>query len=1108
MTIADSRRVRTTAMKPTNLRILPFALSPIPICLLALALLVPAALTARAAEDLSATLQRGLFEEEANNNLPAAIKAYEAVVNATDAQRKLAGTALFRLAECNRKLGRTNDAVALYQRVLREYPDQTRLADLSRQYVVTTAPTELGRDLGMERMRLLESDFANQQSEYARLVALYRSLTNLTHPELRRSLPTAAPDPLLNTLQEQRVKAEQRLVELGQAVDANGQKLNANNPGLKSAESSLSTINKQIEERIDGIVAGIAVKVASQKASLDEATKSLEAARAGAGKPALSLSARAEQKRLLEEEIKIVEKDLAELEQQRKAGVISAGALSAKQREMLGLRRQLAALADVPSDTSSGSAVSTPTDEEDKEVRRIQALIKDSPDLINASGEGGATPLHKAAAKGQLVVARFLLANKANVNARNNYNSTPLHEAVMSGHKSMTELLLANGADVNTFASEGTPLHSAAVRGYKAIVELLLAHKANPNALDPNNASPLHAAVKKGFQSVAEALLEAGADVNVVSEILDVTGNPDHYSHDVGTPLHIAVYTGNKPLTELILARRPDVNLRNQFGEMPLHLVWNSVELATLLVAAKADVNARVQEQGNDLGKTPLCVAVIGGNADMVEFLLKSGADPNLRFWDKSTQQTPLTAAIDRNNSNERIIRTLLEHKADTDARTGNGYAPLQVALLNRHKIAVELLLKHGADVEVRDRDDGNTPLCLMRGGRENIELLLDHKANPNAQNNEGNTPLHILVVRTKGNEQLSSQKELAELLIARGADVNIRNRQGLTPLNLYGVPARPGYSSGEELAEVLRKHGAKDEQLDLVADPDSIRVWRKGMTSGRVVFVRDEAGHNRFTLMEALLNFYSMRYTPPTVATRPKAQARSLQPMAPAQPASSTLVVGANPLAPPQASGGLPAQPTYYQPAVAAFGGAPVSNYDPLNEFAFPDLTRIRILRQTDAAKNEKKVISVNLINAAGIVLCANDVLLEFGDIIEIPEREYRLDEGRSGLTSDQNKQFSDCMLRKVQFVVKGEATDVKLLPLSSMAYLASAMKLSPVRNVLRSTSDLSRLRITRRADPAIGQSAKELTVDLEAFQRSSKQQSDDLWLRDGDLIEVPERE
>jgi len=517
------------------------------------------------------------------------------------------------------------------------------------------------------------------------------------------------------------------------------------------------------------------------------------------------------------------------------------------------------------------------------------------------------------------------------------------------------------------------------------------------------------------------------------------------------------------------------------------------VVLAMQLLRSKADVNARVRQEAYSLGQTPLHFAVVNGRPEMLEFLLENGADPNLRYGvnnNSVNDYTPLTAALSYTtlNNRDRIVAALLGRKADPNATNGQGWTPLHLLVLYpRPRAFAEMLLTNGADVEVRD-PSGNTPLNFMSGGKEIKELLLDHKANPNAQNNEGNTPLHKLVEKTMGSERASSQKELAELLIARGADVNLRNRQGLTPLNLYGVPARPGYSSGEELAELFRKHGAKDEQLDLVADPDSIRVWRKGMTFGRVVFVRDEAGHNRFTLMEALLNFYSLRYTPPKAAPRPAAQARTLRTAAPVQPG----------LPPPQPG----------PPAVAAFGGVAVSNYDPLNEIPFPDLTRIRILRLVDPVKNEKKVISVNLINAAGIVLCANDVLLEFGDIIEIPEREYRLDEERSGLTGDQNNGFVKCLPKKIQVVVKGEATEVKLLPFTSASYLGPVMKLSSVRNVLRSTSDLSKLRITRRADPATDQPAKELTMDLEAFQRSGKQQWDDLWLRDGDVIEVPERE
>src|ERR1017187_9694261 len=83
--------------------------------------------------DLTLALQQGLFEEEANRNLDAAISNYQTLATQFDQDRQIAATAIFRLGECYRKLGQTNDAVIQYQRILREFPDQKTLATLSRQ---------------------------------------------------------------------------------------------------------------------------------------------------------------------------------------------------------------------------------------------------------------------------------------------------------------------------------------------------------------------------------------------------------------------------------------------------------------------------------------------------------------------------------------------------------------------------------------------------------------------------------------------------------------------------------------------------------------------------------------------------------------------------------------------------------------------------------------------------------------------------------------------------------------------------------------------------------------------------------------------------------------
>ena len=103
----------------------------------AFALVIFSALNSASAatNDLASTLQKGLFEEEANHNYSAAITAYESVISRFDDNRKLAGTAIFRLGEIYRKQGKTNEATAQYRRIVREFADQAEIADLSRPYL-------------------------------------------------------------------------------------------------------------------------------------------------------------------------------------------------------------------------------------------------------------------------------------------------------------------------------------------------------------------------------------------------------------------------------------------------------------------------------------------------------------------------------------------------------------------------------------------------------------------------------------------------------------------------------------------------------------------------------------------------------------------------------------------------------------------------------------------------------------------------------------------------------------------------------------------------------------------------------------------------------------
>ena len=95
--------------------------------------LLAAALARAQTNSLTALLQQGLFEEQANRNLDAAIADYSSLAKQFDKDRQLAATAVFRIGECYRMQGKTNEAAAQYERILRDFSDQTTLATLSQQ---------------------------------------------------------------------------------------------------------------------------------------------------------------------------------------------------------------------------------------------------------------------------------------------------------------------------------------------------------------------------------------------------------------------------------------------------------------------------------------------------------------------------------------------------------------------------------------------------------------------------------------------------------------------------------------------------------------------------------------------------------------------------------------------------------------------------------------------------------------------------------------------------------------------------------------------------------------------------------------------------------------
>jgi ankyrin repeat protein len=115
---------------------------------------------------------------------------------------------------------------------------------------------------------------------------------------------------------------------------------------------------------------------------------------------------------------------------------------------------------------------------------------------------------------------------------------------------------------------------------------------------------------------------------------------------------------------------------------------------------------ANVREKENDT--TLLQVATSNRDLNMVRYLLKNGADANQTSY--SWGYTALAEAAW--HGADEIVRELLAHGADVNAKLDSGSTALMMAAQHGNRKVVQILLDAGADVKAAAKD-GQTALSI-----------------------------------------------------------------------------------------------------------------------------------------------------------------------------------------------------------------------------------------------------------------------------------------------------------------------------------------------------------------------------------------------------------
>ncbi len=347
-----------------------------------------------------------------------------------------------------------------------------------------------------------------------------------------------------------------------------------------------------------------------------------------------------------------------------------------------------------------------------------------------------------------------------------------LIQALNNGNLIETEKLLNSGAVPDAEGPAGNPaLIIAAKSGNVDLVELLLEYGADIDIRDSDGFTALMHSCLLGYYHVVELLIDSGADINLVNndsesafviatqenqlEIIDLlimSGVLD-YVH-LNNKLLEACFLGNYEEVGRLIDGGADVNARDDSGETVLMraVYYMYSDIVELLIRSGADVNSIYPESGD----TVLMNAVYKEYIDIIELLLKFGADPNIKNF---SGDTALTWA-DRKEHKE-IMELLVNYGADMQVLLN---AKLINNCISGNLREIKNLIESGADINAANEESGWTPLmyAVNEGYRRIVEYLLDSGVDVHAIDNQGRSALDI--ADEKGYSLISS------LLVDSGA--------------------------------------------------------------------------------------------------------------------------------------------------------------------------------------------------------------------------------------------------------------------------------------------------------------------------------------------------
>jgi ankyrin repeat protein len=425
------------------------------------------------------------------------------------------------------------------------------------------------------------------------------------------------------------------------------------------------------------------------------------------------------------------------------------------------------------------------------------------------------SPLHKAADRGHLAIAKLLIERGADVNAKFANGCMPLHSALSSHHPDLAILLIENGANLEApLHTGGYPLCLAAMFREQEVLNLLI-EKGAQKPSSPEDQEILLGGLAN-FGDVAlfkHYVAQLGLDAQLPLR--------ERMTHDYNPLVTAAAHDSLALVQYLVEDLHYNVN-RISSGASPLSMACRKghLEVARYLIDHGADVDAPVQSS-NAIGH-----AIMDCRPAIVELLLQKGA----HIGTVHTLNHPLQLACTFNClAGAKLLLKYGANAADGECSPIQGketkryletaqsrFMGVFHAMENKDYASVEAFLKASGNPNTSNDGYSLLEIAVEAGDLAGMQLMLRYGADPNFAPMGGQLPLIAAI-------NAPNPKTMITALIAKGAKVNPVSPKGWTPL------AWAAYEGTPEAVQTLLEAGADPNYIGIDGRPDWFSACREG---------------------------------------------------------------------------------------------------------------------------------------------------------------------------------------------------------------------------------------------------------------------------------------